>query len=309
MLDERTEELIIKKADLLAADLKASGGTLLPEQQRRFLRKVVEEPTLLNLIRTETMQSDTLIISKIGLGEQFLYPAVPNTRLAVDKRTSPDTSKMEFPSVEVQGELLIPYEALEDNIEGDNFVQTVLDLAAQRASIDLERLLIQGDTASSDPFLALQDGVLKRITTHVVDANGFELSVPVTQAMLLALPHRYRQNRASLRWIVAPDDQERLIAKIAGRQTILGDGMLTGDAPLKLSKIISEQAAYMPDGFAVLGNPKGIFMGIRRRFTLESERLISERQIKFVLTARVAIGMEVEEAMVKCHGISATDPV
>lgn len=307
-MDEKTEELIIKKADMLAADLKAQGGTLPPEQQRRFLRKIVEAPTLLNLIRTQTMTSDTMTLNKIGLGTQFLHPAVANARLEEAKRSQVTTSKEEFPSVEVVGEMLIPYEALEDNIEGDDFVQTVLDLAAQRSAIDLERLLINGDTASGDPFLALQDGIMKRITSNVVDANDFQLSSVVTQAMLLALPNRFRRERASLRFILAPDDQERLIGKIAARQTDLGDRMLTGDAQLKLSRITSEMASYMPDGYALLGNPKNFVMGIRRRFTLESERLISERQIKFVLTARVAIGVEDEEAAVKCHSISDTDP-
>lgn len=306
-MDEATEAMIIKKADLLAADLKSQGGTLSPEKQKRFLRKIVEAPTMLNLIRTETMTSDTLVLNKIGLGQQFLHPAVPNTRLIESKRSKPTASKVEFQSSEVMGEILIPYESLEDNIEGDDFIQTVLDLAAQRAAIDLERLLIQGDTASGDEFLALQDGILKLVTSNVVDANASILSAPLCSAILLALPNRYRRERASLRWIVSPDDQERLIAKISARQTILGDGMLTGDAPLKLSKIVSEGASYMPDGFALLGNPKNFVMGIRRKFTLESERLISERMIKFVLTARIAIGVEDEEAAVKTHDIGTVD--
>lgn len=308
MTDE-IEEKIIAKADLLASELKASGGTLSPEKSKRFLRKIVDSPTLLNQIRTETMTSDTLVLNTIGLGTQFLHPAVPNQRLVEAKRSKPAAAKLEFPSVEVMGEMLIPYETLEDNIEGDDFVQTVLDLAAQRASIDLERLLIMGDTASGDAFLALQDGILKRLTSNVVDVNDFSLSAAVTQNILLALPNRYRRDRAALRWILGPDDQERLIGKIAARQTDLGDRMVTGDAPLKLSKIVAESAAYMPDGFALLGNPKNLVMGIRRRFTLESERLISERQIKFVLTARIAIGIEDELAMVKAHSIAPNDPV
>jgi HK97 family phage major capsid protein len=191
------------------------------------------------------------------------------------------------------------------NIEGDDFIQTVLDLAAGRAAIDLEKLLINGDTASPDTFLALQDGILKRLTANVVDAGASTLNASLCQNILLALPNKYRRERAGLRWILHPDDQERLIGSISARQTALGDGMLTGDAPLKLSKIIAEQAGYMPDGVALLGNPKNIVMGIRRKFTLESERLISRRMIRFVLTARVAIGIEDDEAMVKATGIDA----
>lgn len=306
-MDEQLEQLIIQKADMLAAELKAAGGTLKPEQSKRFLRKIVERPTLLNLIRTETMSSDTLVINRIGMGNQFLHAAGANARLPENKRSTVQASKLEFPSCEVQGEILIPYESLEDNIEGDDFIQTVLDLAAEKAAIDLEKLLIQGDTASNDPYLALQDGILKRLTSHVVDLDGAPLNAATCQTILLALPNKYRRDRGTLRWVLHPDDQERLIGKIAARQTALGDGMLTGDAPLKLSKIISEQASYMPDGIALLGNPKNVVMGIRRKFTLESEKLISERQIKFVLTARVAIGIEDEEAMVKAHDIGTEE--
>jgi HK97 family phage major capsid protein len=304
-MDEQLEQILIQKADMLAAELKASGGTLKPEQNRRFLRRIVEQPTLLNLIRTETMSSDTLVINRIGLGTQFLHAATANTELAENKRSKVTADKLEFPSSEVQGEILIPYEALEDNIEGDDFIQTVLDLAAGRAAIDLEKLLINGDTASNDTFLALQDGILKRLTANVVDAGASTLNASLCQNILLALPNKYRRERAGLRWILHPDDQERLIGSISARQTALGDGMLTGDAPLKLSKIIAEQAGYMPDGVALLGNPKNVVLGIRRKFTLESERLISRRMIRFVLTARVAIGIEDDEAMVKATGIDA----
>lgn len=220
-MDTATEEKIIQKADLLASELKASGGTLSPEKGDRFLRKIVEAPTLINLVRTATMTSDTLVIPRIGLGTQFLHPAVANTRLVVGKRSKVETSKLEFPSVEVMGEILIPYESLEDNIEGDDFVQTVLDLCAQRAAIDLENLLINGDTASPDEFLALQDGILKRLTSHVVDLNGQPLDASTCSSILLALPNKYRRERAALRWMIHPDDAERLIGKIAARQTSL----------------------------------------------------------------------------------------
>jgi HK97 family phage major capsid protein len=309
-MDSNTEQLIIKKADMLAAELKASGGTLDPVKGNRFFRKIVEAPTLLNIVRTEQMSSDTLVIPRISLGQQFLHAATPNARLAENKRSKPTTDKLEFPSKEVIGEILLPYESLEDNIEGEDFVQTVLDLVAERAAIDLENLLLNGDTAvvGTDPYLGLMDGMLKRIVSNTVDALDYPMSATLASTILLALPNRYRRERSALRWMLHPDDQERLIARIANRQTALGDAMLTGDAPIRLSRIISEGAAYLPDGVAVLGNPKNFILGLRRRFTLESERLISERQIKFVLTARVAVGIQEEEAAVKVENIGQTDP-
>lgn len=306
-MDEQLEQLIIQKADMLAAELKAAGGHVSPDKSKRFIRKVVERPTLLNLISTETMSSDTLVLNKIEMADQFLHAAAANARLPENKRSKVNATQEEFPSCEVQGEILLPYASLEDNLEGEDLIQTVLDLAAEKTAISLERLLINGDTASNDPFLALQDGILKRLTSHVVDLDGTPLNASTCQAILLALPKQYRRDRGILRWMLTPDDQERLIGRIAARQTAYGDALLTGEAQLKLSKIVSEQAGYLPDGTAILGNPKNIVMGIRRKVTLESERLISERMVKFVLTARIAIGIRDENSMVKAIDIGADD--
>jgi HK97 family phage major capsid protein len=305
-MEQTLEQEIIKKADMLAADLKSQGGYLLPKQNARFLRKVVDQPTALNLVRTEIMSSDTLVLNRIDMPGDFLHPAVANTEPTDDQHSYVVADRTEWPSKEVIGIVLVPYEAVEESIEGDDFIQTILDLAAQKSSIALEKLLINGDTGSGDPYLAMMDGMLKMIQTNVVDCNGVVLNADVCRSVLLSLENRYREPRSALRWMLNPDDQERLVGKISNRPTTLGDNMLVGDAPLKLNRITSESMAYMPDFTGVLGNPKGFTLGIRRKFTLESDRLITKRMIRFVLTARVAIGVQNEDAFVKFQHLGDT---
>lgn len=293
------EQELIQKADLLAADLRTSGGMLNPEQSNRFIRKLIDAPTILRVARTVPMNSDTLILNKIGIGSRILRAATPNTRLAQGDRSKPETSKVTLVAKEVIAEVLLPYEAIEDNIEGEDFVQTVLDLVAEKASEDLEELVVLGDTANVDPYLALMDGLVKRVTVNTVNAASAPISATVCKNVLKALPVKYRRSRSALRWLYTPDDVEDLISTIASRQTILGDQMLTGEQPVRLAGIVSESVTHLPLHTGFLTNPKNLIVGIRRRFTLESERLISERQLKFVLTARVAFNIEELDAIVK----------
>jgi hypothetical protein len=96
---------------------------------------------------------------------------------AATDRSKPTTSQITLTTSEVMAEVRIPYEVLEDNIERGGMADTVLALIAERAALDLEELLILGDTASGDAYLALMNGILKRVTTNVVDAQNGSISV------------------------------------------------------------------------------------------------------------------------------------
>lgn len=300
-----TEKQLIRKADNLAADLRANGGMLNADQTTRFIKKLMSEPTIINVARTVTMKSDTLNINKVGIGERLLHAATPNTALGAGQRKKPTTSKVPLVCKEVIAEIRLDYETIEDNIEGEDFVTTVLDLVAQRAAVDLEELIIQGDTAvaGTDAYLGLFDGLVKRVTSNVMDATLDPLNSRMCRDVIKMLDPKYRQRRSALRWLLTPDDAEDLIHTISQRQTNLGDAALTGDAALRLAGIGGTPAAMLPEKTMFLTDPKNLIVGIRRRITLESERLISERQLKFVLTSRVAFNIEEEEAIVKVINI------
>ena len=59
---------------------------------------------------------------------------------------------------------------LEDSIERGELRQTIMEMMAEAISRDMEEVLINGDTLSADPFLAVMDGVLKQTTSNIVDA-------------------------------------------------------------------------------------------------------------------------------------------
>ena len=83
---------------------------------------------------------------------------------------------MQLNTKEVIAEINITYDTLENNIEKDGLQQTIMQILAERAAVDIEELVVNGDTSSSDPYLAQLDGIRKQTVSHVIDGNGEELS-------------------------------------------------------------------------------------------------------------------------------------
>jgi HK97 family phage major capsid protein len=155
-----TNQELIRKADIALGDL-ATAGLLSPEQTDTFIRTLIDSPTILNVCRTITMTAPTRKINKIGFGSRILRKATSATALDPGDRSKPDLAQIELNTKEVIAEVHIPYDVLEDNIEGGNINAaptsgagglhaTIVQMIAERAALDLEELLIMGDSNSGD---------------------------------------------------------------------------------------------------------------------------------------------------------------
>jgi Phage capsid family len=312
----RSNEDLIKKADLALSDLSTGGGLLNPEQTDRFIRTLIDTPTLLSRARIVTMNAPQRKINKIGFGSRILRVAVSATPLSAADRAKPDLSKVELNTKEVIATVYIPYDVIEDNIEGGNITvpptsgagglhDTIVTLMAERAATDLEELAIMGDSASADPYLALQDGFLKLSTANVVAAGG-PMSKTVLKAAVKAMPDKYLRNRAELTHFVSVDNETEYRDTYANRQTALGDSMLQGTSPIYAygSQVVG--VPLMPQTYDLFTNPMNLIFGFQRRITIEYDKDIEARIFKIVLTARVAMAIEEINAVVKVTGITAS---
>ena len=300
-----------KKADMALADLTSDGGLLNPEQNDTFIRNLLDAPTMLRSVRQFPMDTPEARINKIGFGSRILRAAPQGTSpyaeddgtndrwLAAAERSAPTTSQVPLTTKEVIAEIRIPYEVLEDNIERGNLENTILALIAERAALDLEELIILGDDGSGDTYIALENGVLKRTTSHVVDAANAEISASIFNNMKKALPTKYRRNLNTMRFFVSMDRESDYRLKVSGRETGLGDSILTGNQILPVLGIGMSPVALMPNANGLLCNPQNIIFGIQRNVRIEQDREIRSREIIIVLTARVGLAIEEEDAMVK----------
>jgi hypothetical protein len=307
-----TNQEIIKKADMALSDL-ATAGRLNPEQTDQFIRTLIDQPTILTNCRSVAMNSFQMKVNKIGFGSRILRPGVESTALASIDRVKPDLGQVQLTTNEVIAEVRIPYQVIEDNVEGGNvntplqtgaggIHQTIVDLIAERAALDLEELAIRGDTGSSDPYLALSNGFLKLATANVVNVGG-AFDKAAAKAALKTMPTRYLRNRAALQHFVSVDNETEIRDQYGSRQTALGDQQIQGVLPVYIYGSKVAPVALMPGDQGLFTDPTNLIFGIQRNIQIEYTKDISARVFVVVLTARVAFQVEEVNAMTKYTGL------
>jgi hypothetical protein len=322
---------IIAKADIALADL-ATAGRLNPEQTDQFIRTLIDQPTILTVCRTVAMNSYQMKINKLGFGSRILRPGANKQGVSTNsnqsdgtgegqampasQRTKPDLGQVVLTTSEVIAEIRIPYDVIEDNVERGNVSgalqtgaggihQTLVDLIAERAALDLEELAINGDSASSDTYLALNDGYLKLATANVVNVGG-AFDKNAGKAALKTMPTRYLRNRSALQHFVSVDNETEIRDQYGARQTALGDQQIQGVLPVYLFGSKVAPVALMPGDKGLLCDPMNLIFGVQRNIQIEYTKDISARVFIVVLTARVAFSIEEINAMVKYSGLTGS---
>lgn len=302
-----TQREIVDKAMITVSDLVSDGGYLNPEQSDKFLLDVRNAPTLLNDVRFVKMKAPKRVIENIGFGDRILKKAPDSgTALGSADRSKPTTGKITLTTDEVIAEVNIPYDVLEDNIERGGFEDTVMSMVAERVSLDLEELLVLGDTNSGDDYLALFNGALQMATSHTVSIAGDNSAVGknIFKQAILEMPTKYLRNRPSMRFYISPDTDTEYRDIIADRQTGHGDATLQGHNPIMVFGVNAVPAVHVPDTKLIFVDPKNLIFGIQRDIMIETDRIIRERIIVIVVTLRVAIAVETQDAMVVITGIT-----
>lgn len=306
---------LLQRADLALADLSSNGGLLDAEQTNAFLDIIQESPTILKQVRFIRMTAPQRKINKIGFNSRILR-AASQTGGANDDgsndryvrkadRAKPTTSQIQLSTEEVIAEVRLPYEVLEDNIEGQSMDAHIMRLIGERVAIDLEELALAGDTSLSatDAFLGLQDGYLKRITSHVVDNVSAGPTPALFDAGMLALPQKYHRSLPQMKHFISVANRIKYRSNVAKRATGYGDSALTQDIALFAAGVPIEAApmlAATSNGTkGILTIPNNLIFGVQREVRVETDKDIRSREYIVVVTARVATQIEEEDAAVK----------
>src|SRR5215510_5939414 len=307
-LNNRT---ILEKADLALSDLTAGGGLLKPAQALKFMRLLIKKSVLMQLVTVVPMGSPKQEVSQIKFGKRILRPGQEATALAPADRSKPDLSKVELDAKLVKAEVRLSDETLEDSIERGELRQTIMELIAEAIARDMEELVIKGDTTSTDPFLALMDGLIKQATSHIVDAASGPISKNVLADLLKTLPSEYLVDKKAMAFLTSVDADLNYRNLLAERATVVGDKFLEQDAPVLYSGVPLLPIPLFPEDLGatsnqtavLLTNPKNVFVGIWRQVRIETQREISEGTLKIVVTMRFDTKFAEERGVAKAINV------
>ena len=316
---------LLRKADLAIADLQTNGGELSPEQGAAFIRKLIKQPTLIRVCRVVEMVAPKRKINKIGFGSRILRKATSGTALTQSQRSKPTTEQIELDTKEQIAEVRIPYDVMEDNIERATVAtnelpntgpaglrQTIIDLIAERAALDMEELALLADTsytsgdADDQAYLAQLNGWIKKTSMNgnVYDAGGASISKAIFKQGLKTMPSQYQRNKAALNHFVSVNNETEYRDTLADRGTALGDQMTQGTSPTFAYGSPVTPVALMPEDKGLYTDPLNLIFGIQRQVSMEFDKDITARVYIIVLTARIDFQVEETQAIVEYQNIA-----
>jgi len=244
-----TNEALIRKAVINAADALASAGKLNAEQADAFLDYVVEETMLTKVARVVRFRPESLDLDKIGIGRRAAVPA--SEGIDPGRRRGVSHTKVTLTPVEIMVPMEISTTYKEQNLEGDAVTDHILRMFAAQLANDVEELSIHGNTSGYlvtedylddggsttkvvvDTFMALFNGWLTLTNSaNVVDHAGGTLSGSLFRKMLAAMPSKFKRNKGNLRWICSTETEELWRERMSTRATALGDNAMNSQGEL-----------------------------------------------------------------------------
>jgi HK97 family phage major capsid protein len=297
---------LIAKADLGLQELTDGGGALTPANAKQFIRTSIIDSNFMKRCTVKPMAAQKERHSRIGLSQRVLRPGTPSTQLPDGQRAKPDLGFVELDSKLFKGEVRIPDEVLEDNIESGNFQNIVMQFIPEAVSRDIDELLLQGDTASGDDYLAQLDGVLKQATAHPVDFNNSRVNFDDLSSMLRAIPKNFKKYRDKYEFLTSYNCEDDFRKLFDDRETAYGDAVLQGNEPVKFRGVPIIAVGMMPDEQGgggnqtsiLLCNPKDIVVGFWRQVRVEVDRDKREGATSFIVTLRLDVKIAVPDAVV-----------
>lgn len=210
------------------------GGLLNPKQQEKFMRYFSSRSTLLGITRKKEMDQLQEEIPLLFISEPITESATENADSG--NRSRPVSNKILLDAKKIATKFDYTFDAVINNIEKQNFEDTIVEIMNKGAVRDTEWLGIQGSTAlagGTDKLsLLLQrlNGWEKQSdASHIVDAKGSTINKNIFAEALRRMPEVYRSD-PDLMWIVPDLIMHDYTSLLAERATPYGDEALKGQA-------------------------------------------------------------------------------
>lgn len=305
----------VRKADLTLASLLSDGGYLLPEQSDKFIRLMVKSAVMMPMATVVPMKATEAKLNTIRFASRVLKPGTPGAALPSGDRVKPALDEVTLSAKLAKCEVSIEEEVFEDNIEQADLRNSIMQMLGEAISRDMEFVIINGDTLSADPLLALFDGVIKSTTSHPVDGNDLALKASTLSAARKALPHEYKVNPRNLVYWTSPNAEADYSDEVADRNTPLGDKVLeNGQTPYPVHRNapimgIPEWPENLGTGSnrtcAILTDPKNLHVGIHKQIQIKTVEDVKAGNVIIVGKVRFDARWANEDATVRIYDVKA----
>ncbi len=292
----------------------------LTDPQRKYLiDRVVNEATLLGMIRRYTMNRSRVEIPRMSVGTRLMRANTGGGHAestTMGNRVSPDFESIVLTSSKLVLPWTITEEFLEDNPEQGRAEQLIADMMATQAANDLEDLAVNGTEGSGDALLRANNGFIALgASGNVKDFNGAAFTTDVFERSLRALPTKYRnRDKSKLRFFVPFDIEMDYIQSLAARMGDAADAFLASGAASRpnYGGIPVVAIKYLPsDGTAgggtnestiMLTDPDNLVWGVERdmkmRKTTEGKNALDFDERYYALHIRCDFLIQNTEAFV-----------
>jgi HK97 family phage major capsid protein len=287
------------------------GGILAPEQSRQFIEYIFEQQVLARDGRRVTMRTNASELEKLNVGERVIRAAAQAD--ATYTNAGVTFTKVELSTKKIRLDWEVSTEALEDNLEGmaleDHLVRTMTRAFAN----DLEDLAINGTGTGSNAFLNILEGfTAKENTGH--NAGTFGTDIEDLQALVLAMPRKYRASRSAMKFYADTETVSNVINGLGSSGNLnserIVERVIAGSEP----QVVGAPIAYrvlglpllevplMPTNRITLTFPENRIWGFQRDITVHREFQPKKDTVEYTVFLRFGVQIEETDAVAFLQG-------
>ena len=277
------------------------GGILNAEQSAQFIEYIFEQQVLARDGRRVTMRANSAELEKLNVGERVIRAAAQAD--ATYTNAGVTFTKVEITTKKIRLDWEVSTEALEDNIEGAGLEDHLVRTMTRAFANDLEDLAINGTGSGTNAFLNILEGFYVKEQTG--NSATFGTDVEDLQALVLAMPRKYRASRAAMKFYASSETVADIINGLGSSGNLpserIVERVIDGVAPQTLGAPVTYrvlgiplvEVPLMPADYISLTFPENRIWGFQRDVTVHREFQPKKDTVEY--TTFLRFGVQIEE--------------
>jgi HK97 family phage major capsid protein len=287
------------------------GGILAPEQSRQFIEYIFEQQVLARDGRRVTMRTNASELEKLNVGERVIRAAAQAD--ATYTNAGVTFTKVELSTKKIRLDWEVSTEALEDNLEGAGLEDHLVRTMTRAFANDLEDLAINGTGSGSNAFLNILEGFTAKENTSTNTAT-FGTDIEDLQALVLAMPRKYRASRAAMKFYADTETVSNVINGLGSSGNLnserIVERVVAGQEPQILGAPIQYrvlglpllEVPLMPANRVTLTFPENRIWGFQRDITVHREFQPKKDTVEYTVFLRFGVQIEETDAIAVAQG-------